>query len=295
MIYRKRIKEESGLLKGFFGAELRFFVTVSGALLGWTGWVKNWLSRLMYRQRGRFSQSFVHMSMGILAFVAIMASSKVEALIEERGDQEIENFMVLTGEVSDVDTLISDLPKGEITDYRVQQGDTVSSIAHKFGVSIDTVVWENEMKSVDDINVNQILRILPVTGVIYKVKRGETIYSIAKKYSTEAQSIIDYPFNVFSNDETFSLLAGQELILPDGVKPKEVVIDKESYVSRSVAAIPGVVGEGSFMWPTTGRISQRYSWYHKAVDIANKNGSVIVAAQGGTVVTSGWGGGYGNY
>jgi len=136
---------------------------------------------------------------------------------------------------------------------------------------------------------------LPMTGIRYKVKRGETIYSIAKKYSTNAQNIIDYPFNTFSNDETFSLLAGQELIIPDGVKPKEKVIDESSYAVRTVAAIPGVVGEGNFMWPTTGKISQRYSWYHKAVDIANKDRPGIVAAQSGTVVTSGWGGGYGNY
>jgi murein DD-endopeptidase MepM/ murein hydrolase activator NlpD len=50
------------------------------------------------------------------------------------------------------------------------------------------------------------------------------------------------------------------------------------------------------MWPTSGRISQRYYWYHPAVDVANQAGSDIVAAQGGTVVTAGWNaGGYGNY
>jgi len=56
------------------------------------------------------------------------------------------------------------------------------------------------------------------------------------------------------------------------------------------------VGEGNFMWPTGGHISQRYSWYHQAVDIANSSHPDVVASQGGTVTTAGWNaGGYGNY
>ncbi len=193
-------------------------------------------------------------------------------------------------------TLVSQLPKGEITEYRVADGDTVSSIAQKFGVNIDTIMWENNLKSVDAIKVKQILRILPATGVRYKVKRGETIYSIAKAHQVDAQNIIDYPFNTFSNDETFALSAGQELMIPDGIKPKEVIIDSQKYASRTVAPVPGVVGEGNFMWPTSGSLTQRYSWYHRAVDIANRSNPAVIAAQGGTVVSAGWnGGGYGNY
>jgi murein DD-endopeptidase MepM/ murein hydrolase activator NlpD len=157
-------------------------------------------------------------------------------------------------------------------------------------------MWENSLKSVDAIKPKQILKILPVTGVRYKVKRGETIYSIAKAHQVDAQNIIDYPFNTFSNDETFALSAGQELLIPDGIKPKEIILDTTKYTARTVAAIPGVVGEGNFMWPTSGVISQRYSWYHRAVDIANASNPVIMAAQGGTVTSAGWnGGGYGNY
>jgi len=112
----------------------------------------------------------------------------------------------------------------------------------------------------------------------------------------DAQNIIDYPFNTFSNDETFALSAGQELIIPDGIKPQEIVLDKTRYAARSVEPVAGVKGEGSFMWPTSGTISQKYYWYHRAVDIANHSNPPIVAAQGGTVTSAGWnGGGYGNY
>jgi murein DD-endopeptidase MepM/ murein hydrolase activator NlpD len=128
------------------------------------------------------------------------------------------------------------------------------------------------------------------------VSRGETIFGIAKKLQVDPQNIIDYPFNTFSDDETFALASGQELIVPDGIKPNEVIIDTQQYATRTVAPIPGVVGESQFIWPTTGIITQKYSWYHPALDIANRDNPPIVAAATGTVITAGWNaGGYGNY
>ena len=291
------MREELDLIREFLREEGRWLGGVVRWTLGWSGAVKAEISKLMYRQRGRYSASFVNVGMAVLFFVAIAFSGMVEDLLN-RGDEGegVGSGYLIAAEGTGAETLISDLPKGETTNYRVAEGDTVSSIGQRFGVSIDTIVWENGLKSVDAIKPNQLLRILPVTGIRHQVRRGENIYSIAKKYQVDAQNIIDYPFNAFTNDETFALAAGQELIIPDGIKPKEVIIDTQRYVARSVAPVPGVVGEGNFMWPTSGHISQRYYWYHPAVDIANSANPDILASQGGTVVTAGWnGGGYGNY
>ena len=295
-VLKDNINSEIELWKGFLKAQGDFLNGFGKTFLGWADFLKVLTSKLMYRQRGRFSQTFVGASMAILSFLTIIFSSQLENLINRSGNQGAgSTYLIMAADNSGADTLVSGLPKGETTEYRVVEGDTVSSIAQKFGVTIDTIMWENNLKSVDAIKVNQILKILPVTGVRYKVKRGETIYSIAKSHQVDAQNIVDYPFNTFTNDETFALSAGQELIIPDGIKPKEVVIDT-SYIARTVAPVPGVVGEGNFMWPTSGYISQRYSWYHRAVDIANPSNPAVVAAQGGTVVSAGWnGGGYGNY
>lgn len=288
---------ELALIKEFFKAQGRFLNGFTKTFLGWAEFLKVFTSKLMYHQRGRFSQTFIGASMAILSFLTIVFSSQLETLINNSGNKGAgSTYLIMAADDTAANTLVSESPKGETTEYRVANGDTVSSIAQKFGVSIDTIMWENNLKSVDAIKVGQILKILPTTGVRYKVKRGETIYSIAKAYQVDAQNIIDYPFNTFSNDETFALSAGQELMIPDGIKPKEIILDTARYTARSVAPIPGVVGEGNFMWPTSGVITQRFSWYHRAVDIANHSNPVIVAAQGGTVVTAGWnGGGYGNY
>jgi LysM repeat protein len=295
---REPLAAEWRLFKEFLESQGKFFSRITDQFLGWSGALKDTSTKLMYRQRGRFSGTFVHASMGTLAFLAVALSGYIEGLITHgQGRKETYAALIMAADAeANAMTQISTSEKGEITEYRVEDGDTVSSIAVKFNVSIDTIMWENELKNVDAIKPKQILRILPVTGMKHKVKRGETIYSIAKRYGVDAQAIIDYPFNTFSNDETFALSAGQELIVPGGIKPKETIIDTSRYVARTVAPVPGVVGEGGFIWPTTGHISQKYYWYHKAVDIANPSNPVIVASQGGTVVTAGWnGGGYGNY
>jgi len=300
MFWDKKVFEEEVLnFKKFGRLQLEYWGGRGKLFLGWSDDIKNVVAKLMYRQRGRFSQSFVNLSMAVIFFVAILFSGKVEDIINRNGNNANSGsgYLILATEGgSGAQTLISDLPKGEVTEYRVEEGDTVSSIAQKFGVSIDTIVWENSLKSVDSIKPKQILRILPVTGVRYKVSRGETVYSIAKKLQVDPQNMIDYPFNTFTNDETFALTAGQELIVPDGIKPQEIIIDTARYVAKTVAPIPGVKGEGNFIWPTTGHISQKYYWYHPAVDIASRDNPPIVAAQSGTVITAGWnGGGYGNY
>lgn len=297
IIIRDKVIEEAKRMGEFLGWQGRFWGEILGSLLGWSMAIKGVTSKLMYRQRGRFSQSFISVSLAALSFGAIVFSGKLEDLISNTENSSGgSGYLIMAADGEEgVQTMISSLPKGELNQYRVEKGDTVSSIAQKYGVSIDTIMWENDLKSVDAIKPGQILRILPVTGVRHQVKRGETIYSVAKYYSVDAQNIIDYPFNSFANDETFALTAGQELMVPDGVEPKKAPIVPIA-ANRAVAAIPGVVGEGNFMWPTSGMITQRFSWYHRAVDIANRSNPPVVAAATGTVVIAGWnGGGYGNY
>ena len=110
--------------------------------------------------------------------------------------------------------------------------------------------------------------------------------------------IVDYPFNEFLNDETFELVAGQWLMIPEGVKPEAVaqVAQQRASLALLTPDAGSVVAHGTFVWPAAGRITQGYSFYHKAIDIANRPGGPILAADAGIVTSSGWpdGGGYGN-
>lgn len=193
-------------------------------------------------------------------------------------------------------TIISEKTRAEIINYTIQSGDTVSSIAQKFGISIDTIRWANDLKSISAIKPGQTLKILPVTGVAHKVAKGETIYSIAKYYSSDTEAIVDFPFNTFVNDETFALAVGQLLIVPDGVKPKETPWAAGAYIARKTPDAGVVSATGIFVWPASGLISQGFRWYHQAIDIANRAAPPILAADSGKVVVAGWpdGQGYGN-
>ena len=189
-------------------------------------------------------------------------------------------------------TSISLKPRDKILDYTVERGDTLSTIAEKFGISVATIRWANDLIN-DNISVGDSLKIIPVTGIAYKVAKGESVYTIAKKLDTDPQKIVDFPFNDFANPEIFSLVEGQILIVPDGVKPAEQpTFRRQVYIASGPITISGL----GFTWPARGVVSQFAAWYHMAIDIAASIGSPVVAAQNGVVesVSAGtWDGGYG--
>ena len=250
--------------------------------------IKSWLTVGLYKQRGRLVRPFIHSGMAFLLLGGItLGPVLIAENLSNPWKEETPSSTVLSAVMAEsgTSTLVSQKPRADVIEYEVKSGDTVSTIAEKFGVSVDTIIWENNLKSVKDIKPGQTLRILPVTGVLYKVKAGETIYSIAKKLQVDPQVIVDWPYNSFANDETFALAVGQTLIVPDGIKPKETPITPRRYY----ATVPGAgLGTGQFGWPTAGNISQGYSWYHPAIDIANRAAPDVVAADGGTVVLTGW-------
>lgn len=263
---------------------------------------KNRLVKFFMMKRGRYSRPFLHISaMGVLV-VGVIASPLIGESYpifasENAGTASAQTPQesIIVGE--DVfSTNVSQKPRDKVITYTVQKGDTLSTIARKFNVSVETIQWENDITG-ENISVGDDLRILPVTGMSYEVKSGDTIYTIAKKLDTDPQKIVDFPFNDFANPETFSLTTGQSLIVPDAVKPSE----QGTYVKpRQPIYVQGpgnAVGASGFAWPVSGGISQYASWYHMAIDITNPIGTPIVASTNGTVgsvIVGTWDGGYGN-
>ena len=174
--------------------------------------------------------------------------------------------------------------------YTVQTDDIIGKIAEKFNVSVNTILWENNLGWRTTIRPGQKLTILPNTGINHEVKSGDTILAIAKKYQIEAEKI------VLSNKlaDAGDIKKGDLLFIPGGIKPAAVI---PSYTpNNTIAYLPPASTDitTKLLWPTiTHRITQYYHWRHHGLDVGGKKGNPIYASESGKIERSGWNRGYG--
>ena len=84
-------------------------------------------------------------------------------------------------------------PKSEqVSVYVVREGDSLSQIAKMFGVSIDTIIWANDIKKGNLIKEGQTLVILPISGIEHTIVKGDTLAKIASKYKAEVEEILSF-------------------------------------------------------------------------------------------------------
>lgn len=273
---------------------------------------KNFSVGVLMIKRGAMQKQVWHGSMIILVLVGLLTSgifsgqTVVSSTYPGIGGSDprfVDSFEPfpegpLLDNLQDPNTKISQKPRAEIIEYKVEKGDSISTIAQKFGVSTDTIKWANNLTNINQVKPGDILKILPVSGVSHTVKSGNTLESIAKKYQTESQGILDFPFNDIPDD--FSLKIGQILIVPDGVienapAPRR---PQPKYITQGPASTAfSAPGGGNFVWPAASQgISQYFAWYHPGVDLPNRNAPPVSASDGGVVVIAGWPDnfGYGN-
>ena len=245
-------------------------------------------------KRGKYSSSFLNTSFIILVIASVVGGPIIAennpflGVVEQRAGNYQAAVVSYNPYESSLSTIISAKPRDKVVDYEVKSGDTLASVESKFNVSVDSIKWATNIKT-DTIKTGTVLKIPPITGVVYKVVSGDNIYSIAKKYRTDAQKIVNFPFNDFVDLDTFALVQGQTLFVPDGVPPVEQPRITSPYIAQIQA---GVQGSSTFIWPTSGSISQYPVWYHMAVDIQNPSAPSVIASDTGTVVFAGcldWG------
>ncbi|MDO8571238.1 MAG: M23 family metallopeptidase [bacterium] len=184
--------------------------------------------------------------------------------------------------------------------YIVKEGDTLSTIAQKFGIKIRTVLWANNLDGDRPLRIGQKLTILPVNGVLYRVRKGDTLERIARSFSADIQKISA----INGIADTQILAVGNLLVLPDAVMRSTPTPTQPKTLAGRIKNIftpePRKGGEqklitpAEMIWPTTAtRITQYFGWRHSGVDIAGPSSNKIFAAAAGTVVISGWQQGYG--
>ena len=121
--------------------------------------------------------------------------------------------------------------------YTVQKGDSLYSIASKFGLPVDTIIADNGLSS-NTLQVGQNLKIRTMleeveecfgssfvpreeNGVSYEVKKGDSLYSIARKFNTSVEKLKKENQLVSNN-----LSIGQVLKISTMTSPNSYVVQK---------------------------------------------------------------------
>ncbi len=167
----------------------------------------------------------------------LKASSSVDPQAkEDLASQNIiqsQDFVMMAGGASPMKDPEED---GGVKMYTVQPGDTLGSIAEKNKVSVNTILWANDIDNADSIMPGDTLFILPVSGVKYTVKEGDNIDAIASKFKAEKDKIIafnDLPANG-------ALDVGEEIVIPGGqgespqpAQSSGSILDRRQYANSS--------------------------------------------------------------
>jgi murein DD-endopeptidase MepM/ murein hydrolase activator NlpD len=205
-------------------------------------------------------------------------------------------------------TIAPTRPRSQPVDYEVALGDAVFSIAQKFNISPETLLWSNYDVLRDDphsLSVGQVLRIPPTNGILYEWKEGDTIENIARDFRTTVDDILNWAGNKLDLTDP-KIEPGALVMVPNGQREFQQWVVPTYAVGRSgTSSLPGgcevsgagLYGGGFFIWPADNHyLSGNDFWSgHLAIDIATASGAPIYAADSGVVVFAGWNSnGYGN-
>lgn len=261
---------------------------------------KNKIVKRMFWGRGAFLQYVIQIAVIIIAVILTISYIYRTPSIIAANEEDLDYISVAEGDLLAMNTTLNtSIPKDReergTEVYIVMTGDTLSSIASKYNVSVQTIKWANDLTK-DLVSPGQELEVPLSDGVLVEVKKGDTLASLSKKYSGNEQAIADFNWL----DYPFTLTAGQELFIPDGKMPEApkpvYAAAPKTYISGSsnpnTASSPADPSVGKFLgWPVAGntaKISQYYrGTLHRGVDIYDKSLPNIVAAAGGKVIFAG--------
>ncbi|MCM1149358.1 MAG: LysM peptidoglycan-binding domain-containing protein [Butyricicoccus sp.] len=112
--------------------------------------------------------------------------------------------------------------------YVVKSGDTLYGIARRFFVSMDEIIYANQLKNPGVLAVGQAL-VIPLYDISHTVSRGESLYSIARRYGVSVEALLRANPELGSSGRIYP---GQVLTVPRGDSPRLGRITVDGYASN---------------------------------------------------------------
>jgi len=195
-----------------------------------------------------------------------------------------------------VASVVGSSERSSAESYTISSGDSISSIANKYDLSINTLLWANDLSVNSVLQPGDALTILPLDGVKHTVSSGDTIAQISYDYDIDQDTILEY--NGMSDGSILSI--GDELIVPGGEiqastrSTSSAISSLFSTPTSTTSTSSQATGTGYLLWPTDLRvITQYYGWRHTGLDVDCYYDNYNYASDNGYVTFSGWNGGYG--
>ncbi len=178
--------------------------------------------------------------------------------------------------------------------YTVQPGDTLWSLALDFGRDLDTMSCATRPTGDDAESLlpGSTITVPGLTDLCYTVTPGDTLAGIAAHNGLSADAIVAVDWNGFTSPP-YLVVPRQRVLLP-GVRTAPRPRADRYVVSQAKDQWAGSAwpdwryGDGQFIWPVDGPISQYAHAGHWALDIAVPAGTPVKAADRGSVIYAGW-------
>ncbi|NDJ85587.1 MAG: peptidoglycan DD-metalloendopeptidase family protein [Chloroflexi bacterium] len=202
-----------------------------------------------------------------------------------------------------------------VIQYEVKRGDNIYTLAERFGISIETIIWSNRQFYLNALQPGMVLNIMPVEGAIHRVETPLTVRELAEQYQVDPYTIIDTDYNALQDLVPDNMLpVGLDVVIPGGTGSKEPIFweppggartePSGDFGATGVYGGTAVFGEGQAgscgeqtiyggtmpeTRPAYGYLLTRdFTWEHRGVDLAGQLGDPIYAVGGGTVIFAGW-------